>query len=78
MKNDKELLILLKNGGPWFVGNRDSAIGIATGWIATVRFPTGGKDFSFLHSVQTGSGANPASYPVGTGCSLPGGNATGS
>jgi hypothetical protein len=26
-----------------------------------------GQDISFLHSVQTGSGAHPASYPVGTG-----------
>jgi hypothetical protein len=33
--------------------------------------------FSLLHSVQTGSGAHPASYPMGTGCSFPGGKATG-
>jgi hypothetical protein len=24
------------------------------------------RDFSFLHVIQTGSGAHPASYPVGT------------
>jgi hypothetical protein len=29
-------------------------------------FLTGAKDFSDLHSIQTGSGAHPASYPVGT------------
>jgi hypothetical protein len=27
-------------------------------------------NFSLLHSVQTDSGAHPASYPMGTGCSL--------
>jgi hypothetical protein len=30
------------------------------------RFPAGSREFSFLHSVQTGSGAHPASYPMGT------------
>jgi hypothetical protein len=38
--------------------------GIAT---AGVRFPARAADLSLLHSVQTGSGAHPASYPVGTG-----------
>jgi hypothetical protein len=35
------------------------------------RFPAGVRDFSLLHSVQTGSGAHPASHPVGTGGSFP-------
>jgi hypothetical protein len=43
----------------------------ATGWTAWVRFPTGSKDFSLLHRVQTGSGAHPASYVMGTGGSFP-------
>jgi len=30
-----------------------------------------------LSIVQTGSGAHPASYPVGTGCFFPGGKAAG-
>jgi hypothetical protein len=30
-----------------------------------------GKDFSLLHSVQTGSGAHPASYPMGNEGSFP-------
>jgi hypothetical protein len=30
------------------------------------------KYFSVLHSVHTGSGADPASYPMGTGGSSPG------
>jgi hypothetical protein len=35
---------------------------------ARVRFPAG---FFLLHSVQTGSGANPASYTMETGGSFP-------
>jgi hypothetical protein len=31
-----------------------------------VRFPAGVIDFSLIHIVQTGSGAHPPSYPVGT------------
>jgi hypothetical protein len=32
-----------------------------------VLFPAGVRDFSLLHSVQTGSSTHPASYPVGKG-----------
>jgi hypothetical protein len=32
-----------------------------------VRFPAGAKDFSCSLCVQTGSGAHPASCPIGTG-----------
>jgi hypothetical protein len=39
-----------------------------------VRSPTG-ADFSSSPCVQTGSGAHPASYPMGTGGSFPGGEA---
>jgi hypothetical protein len=53
-----------------------SPVGVATGWKARVRFPAV-QDFSFLHSVQTGSGTQPASYPMGTGGSFPGGKAAG-
>jgi hypothetical protein len=38
-----------------------------------VRSPTGAEDFSCSPCVQTGSGAHPASYPMGTGGSFPGG-----
>jgi hypothetical protein len=31
-----------------------------------VRFPAGAGNFSLHHRVQTGSGAHPASYPMGT------------
>jgi hypothetical protein len=36
-----------------------------------------GQDFYLLNVVQTGSGAHPASYPMGTGSSFPGGKAAG-
>jgi hypothetical protein len=39
--------------------------------MAWVRFPAV-KDFSPLRSVQTGSGAHPTFYPMGTGGFLPG------
>jgi hypothetical protein len=31
------------------------------------------QEFSLLHNVQTDTGAHPASYPMGTGGSFPGG-----
>jgi hypothetical protein len=40
-----------------------------------VRSPTGAEDFSSSPCVKTGSGAHPASYPMGTGGSFPGGKA---
>jgi hypothetical protein len=42
--------------------------------VIEVRSPTG-ADFSSSPCVQTGSGAHPASCPMGTGGSLPGGKA---
>jgi hypothetical protein len=46
------------------------------GWTAGIQFPAGVR-FSLLHSVQSGSGAHPASYPLGTGGSFPGGKTAG-
>jgi hypothetical protein len=40
--------------------------------MARVRFSVGGS-FYLLHSLQTGSGARPSSYPMDTGGSFPGG-----
>jgi hypothetical protein len=37
----------------------------------------GAGNFSLHRRVQTGSGANPASYPMGTGALSPGGKAAG-
>jgi hypothetical protein len=51
-----------------------TSFGIATGngLSRGVQFPAGAWDFSFLHSVQTGSEAHPTSSLVGTGGSFPG------
>jgi hypothetical protein len=38
---------------------------------AGVRFPTGGRDFPILCSVQTGSVAHSASYAMDTGAPFP-------
>jgi hypothetical protein len=40
-----------------------------------IRSPAGAKDFSCNLCVQTGSGAHPASCPMGTGAPFPGGKA---
>jgi hypothetical protein len=41
-----------------------------------VRFPAGAGNFSLHNRVQNGSGAHPASYPMGTRGSFSGGKAT--
>jgi hypothetical protein len=58
------------------VGIAQSVERRTTGWMAWVRFPPV-KDFSPLHSFQTGSGSHPASYPMDIGGSFPGGKAAG-
>jgi hypothetical protein len=60
--------------------SRDSSVGIALGYGlddrgSRVRFPAGAGNFSLHHRVQKGSGAHPASYPVGIRGSFPGGKA---
>jgi hypothetical protein len=75
--NRQEFCILLMHS-TW---NRDSAVGIAIGYRLGdggigVRAPVGVK-FFFLHFVQTGSGAHPASYPMGTEDLSPGGKVAG-
>jgi hypothetical protein len=44
---------------------------------SSVRFPAGAGNFSLSRRVQNGSGAHPASYPMGTRGSFPGGKASG-
>jgi hypothetical protein len=60
---------------------RDSSVGIAAAYRLDdrefgIRVPVG-SDFSLLHVVQTGSGAHPASYPMGSRGSFPVGKAAG-
>jgi hypothetical protein len=62
--------------------SRDSSVGITLDYGlddqgTRVRFPAGAGNFSFHHCVQNGSGAQPASYPMGTRGSFPGGKAAG-
>jgi hypothetical protein len=50
---------------------RNSSVSIAIDygpgdWTSGVRFLAGAGKFSLRHRVQTGSGAHPASYPMGT------------
>jgi hypothetical protein len=56
---------------------RDSSVGIALGYRlddrgSRFRFPAGAGNFSLNLRVQNGSGAHPASYPMGTRDSFPG------
>jgi hypothetical protein len=60
----------------------DSSVGIALGYGqddrgSRIRFPAGAGNFSLHHRVQNGFGAHPASYPMGTRGTSPGGKAAG-
>jgi hypothetical protein len=63
------------------IRNRDISVSIATGYALDARGKGSefefryGQEYSFLHVVQIGSGAHPASYPMGTGGSFPGSKA---
>jgi hypothetical protein len=52
-----------------FVRSQDSSFDTETDWMSGVQFLGGTRDFSVHHSVQTGSGAHPVSYSMGT-CGL--------
>jgi hypothetical protein len=64
-------------GGAWsYFTNVTSAVGIAASYGLDnqrigVRVPVG-QEFSLLYAVQTGSGAHPASYPMGKAALSPG------
>jgi hypothetical protein len=62
--------------------SRDISAGTALGYRldnrgSRVRFPVGAGNSSLHHRVQNGSGAHPASYPMGTRGSFPGCKAAG-
>jgi hypothetical protein len=66
----------------YIVMSRDSSVGIPLGYGldgrgTRVRFPAGAGNFSLHHRVQNGSGAHPASYPVGIRGSFSGSKAAG-
>jgi hypothetical protein len=57
--------------------SRCSSVCIAIGCgldyrVSRVRFPVGDQNFSLFHRVQTGSGAQAASFTIGTGLKQPG------
>jgi hypothetical protein len=61
----------------WRRWSHDSSVGVALGYRvddrgSRVRFPAGARNFSLHYCVQNGSGAHPASYPMGTRGSFPG------
>jgi hypothetical protein len=63
-----------------FSNSRDSSVGTALGYGlddrgSRVRFPVGAGNFSLRRRVQNGSGAHPASYPMGIRGSFPEGKA---
>jgi hypothetical protein len=70
------------HGCYFLIKSRDSSVGIALGYGlddrgSRVRFSAGAGNFSLRHRFQNGSGAHPASYPMGTRGSFPGGTAAG-
>jgi hypothetical protein len=65
-----------------YIKSRDISVGIALGYGLDdrgfrVRFPAGAGKFVLHHRVQNVSGAHPASYPMDTRGSFPGGKAAG-
>jgi hypothetical protein len=61
----RKLLFIL-----YYCESRDSSVGIALDYRlddrgSRVRLPAGAGNFSLHHRVQNGSGAHPASYPMG-------------
>jgi hypothetical protein len=64
------------------IESHGSSVGIALGYGledrgSKVPFPARTGNFSLHHHVQNGSGAHPASYPIGSRGSFPGGKAAG-
>jgi hypothetical protein len=73
-----------RSGRGWEVSMRVdiSSVGIALSYGmdelgSGVRFSVGAGNFSLHYHIQNGSGAHPASYPMGTRGSFPGGKAAG-
>jgi hypothetical protein len=73
-----QFLIIRSPSHPLLDCSRDSPVvqRWAMGWMIGVRFPAGAGNFS-IHRVETGSGPHPASYPMRTRGSFPGGKAAG-
>jgi hypothetical protein len=66
-----EIHVKLSRYGIRMSTKRDSSVGVALGYGlddggSSFRFPAWNGNFSFHHRVQKGSGAHPASHPMGT------------
>jgi hypothetical protein len=72
VKRGRKILVPATNSAT----SRDGSVGIATGSMAGVLF-SAVQEFSLHYSVETGSGAHPASCAMGTGCPFSGGKAEG-
>jgi hypothetical protein len=55
--------VMTQSGNFWMHPVYTLGYGLATG----IQFPAGDENFFLRHRVQTGSGAHPASNPIGTG-----------
>jgi hypothetical protein len=77
------LHVVFNFGVPYFqTKSHDSSVGITLGYglddrDSRVQFPTEAGNFFLHHRVKNVSGAHPASYPMGTRGSFPGGKAAG-
>jgi hypothetical protein len=67
---NRRVFLLLRATSNFAKYTEHISVGTATGY-GWVRLPAEARDLSPFHSVQTGSGAHPASYPMGTGGSFP-------
>jgi hypothetical protein len=68
------VLVSGRNSTFLFISSVGIAIGYGLGGMGSISVRS--KKFSLLHSVQTGSGAHPTSYPMGTGNPVPGSKET--
>jgi hypothetical protein len=59
--------VLTRKGVRLGAGVAQSVLCLTTDWTTGVRSLTEAEDFSSIQCIQTGSGAHPASYPMGTG-----------
>jgi hypothetical protein len=78
----KQIISVFTNCITKAIKSRDTSVGIALGYGlddrgSMVRFLAGAGNFSLHHCVQNGSGAHPASYPMGTRGSFPGSKVAG-
>jgi hypothetical protein len=80
LHGEQDLVVFIKKGSLRWLGSRVTSGSIVSDYglddrAIGVRSPAGAKDFSSNLCVHTGSGAHPASSPMGTGGPFPRGKA---